>query len=354
MPKIITVHTETPKHIVTQREAKTLTRGLFQESYSDIDRLLNVFHNGDIHSRHVCMPIDWYREEHPFEERNQLYIEHALTLGEKAIQGCIEKAAIDFTQIDAIFFISSTGIATPSIDARLMNRFPFRHDTKRIPIWGLGCAGGAAGISRAYEYCLAHPTAAVLILAIELCSLTFQKNDLSKSNLIGVSLFSDGAACVLMTGNSFSNKPLPPRPSVIATSSPFLPQSEEVMGWNIQNDGLFVVFSRSIPSIIANWLGPVVHHFLDTQQLHIAEINHFVAHPGGKKVLLAYEEALGFSKEQTEISRDVLRRYGNMSSPTVLFVLEQFMAQQPKSGEYGLLTALGPGFCGELVLLQWE
>jgi len=359
MPKIQSVSTFEPPFEVKQEAAVELTRSLFSEKFKDIERLLRVFQNGDIEKRDVCMPLDWYGKHHDFEERNELYIAHAVEFGAAAIRKCLDgegmlDGPVAEREIDAIFFISSTGLATPSIEARIMNRLPFRDDVKRIPIWGLGCAGGAAGISRAFEYCQAFPEAKVLVLAVELCSLTFQKDDYTKSNLVGVSLFSDGVACALVTGDRSSISSSYPKPAILSTTSKLMPDSEDVMGWDIKNNGLYVVFSKSIPSIITNWLGPFVHEFLDRNELSQKEITHFIAHPGGKKVLQAYEEALHFDSTKTEISRNVLRQHGNMSSPTVLYVLKEFMNQSPSKGEYGLMAALGPGFCGELLLLRWE
>ncbi len=359
MPKILSVSTFKPPHQVHQEQAVELTRSLFSEKYSDIERLLKVFQNGDIETRNVCMPLDWYGKEHGFEERNQLYIEHAVDFGVQAVLACLQgdgmlEKPIEPSMIDAIFFISSSGISTPSIEARIMNRIPFRDNTKRVPIWGLGCAGGAAGVSRAYEYCLAFPDANVLVLSVELCSLTFQKDDYSKSNLVGVSLFSDGVACALVAGDDSFVTVKKAMPRVVATTSKLLPDSEGVMGWDVKNSGLYVVFSKSIPAVITNWLGPFVHEFLNENGMTKEDITHFVAHPGGKKVLEAYEEALGFDQTKTNISRGVLRENGNMSSPTILYVLEKFMESDPVAGEYGLMAALGPGFCGELLLLKWE
>lgn len=359
MPKILSVSTILPPYEVKQQEAVELTRSLFSEKYKDIERLLKVFQNGDIEKRDVCMPLEWYGKEHDFEERNELYIKNAVSLGVDAVQSCLTKSslletAVDYEQIDAIIFVSSTGISTPSIEARIMNKLPFRDDVKRIPLWGLGCAGGAAGVSRAYEYCLAFPKENVLVLSIELCSLTFQKDDYSKSNLVGVSLFSDGAACALVSGDQSEIAVNVPVPSIIGTTSKLMPDSEDVMGWDVKNSGLYVVFSKSIPAIITDWLGPFVHEFLSSYGLSKDDISHFVAHPGGKKVLTAYEKALGFESSMTDISRDVLRNHGNMSSPTVLYVLKRFMESKPQSGEYGIMAALGPGFCGELLLLKWD
>ena len=359
MPKILSVSTFKPPYEVKQEQAVELTRSLFSEKYKDIERLLNVFQNGDIETRNVCMPIEWYGKEHDFEERNNLYIQHAIDFGVQAVLSCLKgngslDSPIEPSMIDAIYFISSSGISTPSIEARIMNKIPFRDNTKRIPIWGLGCAGGAVGISRAYEYCLAFPEANVLVLSVELCSLTFQKDDYSKSNLVGVSLFSDGVACALVSGDNSLVQVTKAMPKVIATTSKLMPNSEDVMGWDVKNSGLYVVFSKSIPAVITNWLGPFVHEFLSEQGLTKDNITHFVAHPGGKKVLEAYETALGFEKSKTDISRDVLRSNGNMSSPTILYVLEEFMESNPVAGDYGLMAALGPGFCGELLLLKWE
>ena len=359
MPKILSVSTFIPPYEIKQKQAVELTRSLFSKKFANIERLLKVFDNGDIETRNICMPLEWFEKEHDFEERNNLYIKHAVDFGVKAILSCLEGSStlensLNPSDIDAIFFISSSGISTPSIDARIMNLIPFRDDTKRIPIWGLGCAGGAAGISRAYEYCLAFPKSNVLVLSVELCSLTFQKDDYSKSNLVGASLFSDGVACALVAGSKSPVKSKKPMPKILATTSKLMPDSEEVMGWDLKKNGLHVIFSKSIPSIITKWLGPFVHEFLAKQELTKDDITNFVAHPGGKKILEAYEVSLGFESTKTMISRNILRNNGNMSSPTVLYVLKQFIETDPIAGEYGLMAALGPGFCGELLLLKWE
>lgn len=359
MPTILSVSTVNPPYSVNQNDAMELTRSLFQNKFKNIDRLLTVFHNGEIDNRHLCMPLEWFQQPHDFEERNHLYIEHAVHFGVQAIEKCLTdqlilEKPVHPSEIDAIFYISSSGIATPSIEARMMNKLPFRDDTKRIPIWGLGCAGGAAGLSRAYEFCLAYPSANVLVLSVELCSLTFQKDDTSKSNLIGASLFSDGIACALISGRQSTIQTGQPRPKIIATASKFMPHSEDVMGWEVKNSGLHVVFSKSIPAIITKWLGPFVHQFLNKHALTTNDIKHFIAHPGGKKVLVSYEEALHFSPNKTTISREILRNYGNMSSPTILYVLKRFMEKKPDINETGLMAALGPGFSGELLLLRWE
>lgn len=359
MPKIASISTYNPPNTLEQSNIENLTKELFQDKIPQLNRLLKVFENGDIQTRHFCVPLEWHQSEHSFEERNNLYIELATKYSIEVIQRCLN--SLDFletslhpSEIDAIVFVSSTGISTPSIDARIMNHLPFSDRTRRIPLWGLGCAGGASGISRAFDYCKAHPTSKVLVVCVELCSLTFQPNDFSKSNLIGASLFADGAACALVCGDDAQLTTTKPVPHIIDTASKWMPDSEDVMGWDIRNNGLHVVFSKSIPSIIATWLGPFVDDFLGEQQVTKAQITNFVAHPGGKKVLKAYEETLGLTEEHTHISREVLRSHGNMSSPTVLFVLEQFMKKQNNEEDLGLLVALGPGFCGEAILLNWR
>ncbi|MCR2820187.1 type III polyketide synthase [Lederbergia panacisoli] len=360
MPRIISVGTGVPEHAISQDETMEFASQLFSNSIKDLGRLLKVFHNGEIEKRHFVKPLEWYRQKHSFSHKNDEFIDVAVNLSLEAIINCLEstrlRKKISYEEIDAIIMINTTGMATPSLDARIMNKLPFSQNTKRIPIWGLGCAGGAAGLSRAYEYCRAFPNAKVLVVAVELCSLTFQKDDLSKSNIIGTSLFADGAAAALIGGDAVDFSEIIERkiPSIIDTQSTLMKDSLDVMGWNIKDNGLYVVFSKDIPSIVKEWLKPEVEQLLLHNQLKISHINHFIAHPGGKKVLKAYEEALGFPPERTATSLEVLRKYGNMSSVTVLFVLERFLQKEIHHGDYGIIAALGPGFSSELLLVRWE
>ena len=361
MPAIISIAEAIPRFEIKQAQVSDFAKELFSESFRDIDRLLKAFQNGQIEKRHFVKNLDWYKEEHSLEEKNNTYIDAAVSLGKEAIENCLTnsqflKRTIQYEEIEAIFFISSTGIATPSIEARIMNQLHFKPHTKRIPIWGLGCAGGASGLSRANEYCKAFPDAKVIVLSVELCSLTFQRNDHSKSNLIGTSLFADGIACVLICGdavmvNDFQKQPA--SPSITATQSTLMPDSIDVMGWTLKEKGLFVIFSRDIPHIIEEWLKPNVTEFLENNQLDLSQVNHFIAHPGGKKVLDAYIKSLGLPPEMIEASHEVLKQYGNMSSATIFYVLKRFMEQNIHIGEIGLCTALGPGFSSELLLLRW-
>jgi len=356
MPKIYSVGLGIPDYNISQKDVMVFAKKLFSSGFRDIERLLTVFQNAEIESRYFVKNIDWYGEEHTFAEKNNIFIEMAEKLGIKAIENCLHNKGIDLGEIEAIFTICTTGLATPSLEARIMNKLSFRPDVKRIPIWGLGCVGGAAGLSRAYEYCLAFPKAKILLLSIELCSLTFQKNDLTKSNLIGTSLFADGAACTLLIGDEAEvpHHPDSSLPSIIGTQSMLLKDSLDVMGWDIKNDGLHVIFSKDIPMIVRKWLQPNVQAFLARYQLKIEDIKHLIAHPGGKKVIDAYVQALRLEEELTHDSRVVLKHYGNMSSVTIFYVLKRILEKEIRSEEWGLAMALGPGFSSEQLLLRWD
>ena len=343
---------ENASYHVDQKEIVQVVRNLFGEHFSDIERLLRVFGNGQIEGRYFAAPLEWFEKERGLEEKNRLYIEEAVRMGSRAVQKCLEETGTDKDEVDAFIFVSSSGMSTPTIDARIMNELKMPPHIKRLPMWGLGCAGGAAGLSRAHDYCRAYPDAKVIVLCLELCSLTFQRTDLSKSNLIGTSLFADGSACALVTGEQADgdNEGF----FIHDTQSTLMPDSEDVMGWDVKDEGLHVVFSRDIPKIIESWLKPNLNQFLAKLDRKTEDIQHFIAHPGGKKVIDAYEKSLSMESGRTEIPRNVLKDFGNMSSPTVLYVLKEFMEQQPKAGEQGLLTALGPSFSSEMLWLEWR
>ncbi|MBM7632141.1 type III polyketide synthase [Geomicrobium sediminis] len=353
MAIIESVATALPKHPVSQDQIASLVRGVFKDKYSDIDRLLRVFNNGDIKERQFVMPLEWYQKPHSFGDKNNEFIERAVELGAEAVTDCLHKAEVHSDEVDALICVTSTGFATPTLDARIMNRLNMNMHTKRIPIWGLGCAGGAAGLSRGFEYCRAFPNARVLVLCIELCSLTFQTGDVSKSNLVGTSLFSDGIACALLQGTDVSSKQKY-MPVITGTQSTLMPDSERVMGWDVEDDGLHVVFSRDIPTIVSSWLDDNVIHFLNSIGKSKDDITHFIAHPGGKKVLTAYEDALKLPDGKTNPARDVLRAHGNMSSPTVLYVLKSILEGNTAPHDEGIITALGPGFSSELLWVEWS
>ncbi|MFD2371212.1 type III polyketide synthase [Brevibacillus sp. GCM10020057] len=353
MSRIEAVATAVPPHEVSQEESMRLARRLFQVAYPDIDRLLGVFGNSQIRKRHFCMPLDWYEKERPFAEKNRLYVENAVELAAEAAQKCMGKAGLAPEDIDCLMFVSSTGIATPSLDSRLVNRLRLRPDVTRVPLWGLGCAGGAMGLSRACEYTQAYPDRRVLLLSVELCGLTFIRQDMSKSNLVATCLFGDGAAAVLVEGDDVrSSASRPTRLRFRAARTTTWPDTLDVMGWELTEPGLKVVFSRDIPTLILQSMKDNVDRFLSPHQTSVDRLRHFLFHPGGAKVLTAYQRSLGLSADATRLSAEVLHSFGNMSSPTVLFVLEKSMEQDWEAGDLGLLAALGPGFSSEMLLLE--
>lgn len=353
MSRIISVGTAVPKFEIAQEEARQFAKQIFSGSFSNIDRLLTIFENTAIHKRRFSQPISWFEEERTLAERNQVYIETACQLGEEAILQCLYGTGVDPMEIDHIIFVSTTGISTPSIDAYLINRLGMNPNIKRTPIWGLGCAGGVAGLSRAYEFTKAFPNSRVLLLAIECCGLTFRRNDLSKSNFVATSLFADGAAAVLVVGDEVEALRDSQAPQVVHSMSTIWSDSLDVMGWEVEDDGLKVLFSKDIPTIVKSHVRPVVDQLLTKMELNLEEIEHFITHPGGMKVIQAYQEALQVPMEKFTHAYSILNEYGNMSSATVLFVLKKELEQEHRAGSYGLMNALGPGFSSEMVLLKW-
>ncbi len=363
MPRIVATGTALPENVLTQKEIKQFAHDLYGEAFSDIDRLMSVFDNTEIDQRHFCVPLQWFATEKSFKQKNDLHIECAIDLSTAAIARAIEAAGVDYKDIDYLIYVSTTGISTPSIDAQLIQRLAFRRTIKRLPIWGLGCAGGASALSRAMEIARADRSARVLVVVTELCGLTFMRNDRSKSALIATSLFADGSAAVLVAGSDVPLAPGNRYARLLASSTNTLDASLDVMGWDIGNDGFRVVISRDIPTIVRTFMRESIETFLATEGLDIGSIDHFIAHPGGAKVLQAYTESLGLPPQKLDHTRHVLRNCGNMSAASVIFVLERYMqsiARQPtrseesRDGEYGLLGALGPGFSSELVLLRWD
>ncbi len=354
MPKILSVGTAVPPHKITQKEAKSYAMTMFKDHFKDIHRLLTIFEHTNINKRHFCVPLKWFEASHSFEEKNSIYKKSAIELSKIAILSALDPTPFSTRDVDHIIFVSSTGISTPTIDAFLFNdpEISFKSTIKRTPIWGLGCAGGAAGLSRAFDYCLAHPTEKVLVIALEIGELAFLKNDLSKSNLIATSLFADGAAAVLVVGDQVENKK-DHFFKIMDTNSTIWPNTLDIMGWEVKNDGLKVVFSKNIPSIISKKLKPTIDDFLHRNELTIQDIHTYILHPGGTKVIEAYMEVFHITDDMVSTSKEVLEEYGNMSSPTVLFVLKETLEYRKQEKGYGLLLALGPGFSSEMLLLKW-
>jgi len=303
-----------------------------------------------VNSRHLALPLEEYYDLKTRGKANNHWIEVATQLGEKALCGALTRAGFGPSDLGAIFFVSITGISSPSIDARLVNRMGLPVNIKRVPIFGLGCVAGAAGISRAADYVLAYPKQVAAVLAVELCSLTLQQDDLSVANLISSGLFGDGAGAVVVAGAERESG----GPQILATRSVFYPNSEHVMGWDISEKGFRIVLSREVPEVVHDHLAADVDAFLEDEGLSRSDIGSWVLHTGGPRVLEATAAALDLKEDALAASWDCLRRTGNLSSASVLVVLEEvMMKRRPAPGAYSLLAAMGPGFCSELVLLRW-
>jgi len=330
-----------------------MARSHFAGAFPQIDRYLPVFAHAQIDRRYFAAPPEWFLTPHSFKECNDHFVRVALALSEEVSRTCLDQAGLAPEQIDHVIVVSTTGIAAPSLDARLINRMGMGPHTRRTPIWGLGCAGGIGGLSRAYEYARAFPDQRVLLVCVEICSATFQWDDLTTRNLIATSLFADGASAVVVAGDAVAQPPAARPLDILATQSTLWSDTLEVMGWDTVDSGFRVVFSPRIPGIVQMLMRDNIAELLAPHGLGLDDIDHWVLHPGGAKVITAYESALGIDPERLTHTRQVLRDYGNMSSATVFFVLEQFMrAGAPGPGEYGVLAVLGPGFSCELALVR--
>jgi len=350
MPFIAAVSKIDLPNKVDQQDVKQQARKMFATDFPQVDRLIHAFDNTEIIDRNFVEPLDWYAQPTTFEERNNEYVRAALQYSVEAIESAIQKAGIDKDDITDILFVSTTGLSTPSLDALIINQLRLNEHINRIPVWGLGCAGGVSGMAKANTLAKANPNAVVLLVAVELCSLTLIKTDYSKSNFIGSSLFSDGiAACIIKGDNHQTNAQV----NLVAASSKLYYDSLEVMGWEFQDKGFKVVFSKDIPTFIHEHILEDIINFLAKQNLKLTDIKNFIFHPGGKKVLDAYTDALKAEGDFLKNTRDTMNNYGNMSSATVLYVLEKFIYEGFTDG-YGLMLAMGPGFSSEMVLLNMK
>jgi len=343
-PRLVALATAVPSHSLDQDDVAERARRLFAErTAADLDRLMPVFAHAGIERRYSCVPINWYEEPHGWTERNALYLENAVRLLERAARRALEAAQLSPADIDAIITVSTTGIATPSLDAMLMGRLELRRDVKRTPMFGLGCAGGVLGLARAADLARAQPESRVLLLVVELCALSFRKNDVSKSNIVATALFGDGAAAAIVSCAGTG-------PALGASGEHTWPDSLDIMGWDVTDDGLKAVFSRDIPALVRRHMRDVASDFLARHDLSFGDIDHFICHPGGAKVLSALEEAFHLAEGSLDDGRSVLRDYGNMSASTVLFVLERAL----RKGIAGrsLMSTLGPGFTAGFLLLE--
>lgn len=346
--KIVGVATTPPPHRLPQEQARTFAAEHFDQ-LEGLERLLCVFDHAGIEERQICMPIDWYRQERDLATRNDLYLESALALSRAAIEKVLMRWDLSPADIDHLLFISSTGLATPTVDARLLGVMDFGAATMRTPVFGLGCAGGTFGLLHATQLLRGDPGRTLLLVNVELCSTTFQQQDLSRANFVAMALFGDGVSATVLVGGTTEMPGL----EVIATGTWLWPDSLNVMGWNFHNHGMQVVFSQRIPKIVRDEMRGCLSTFLGRHGLGLEDVAHLLIHPGGAKVLSAYQDALGLTSDRLRLSQEVLRDHGNCSAVTVMMVLERFLAEgRYHPGELALLTALGPGFSAAHVLVR--
>ncbi len=354
-----------PKTNLPQETAKRLVANIFGHKQRRVSKLLPVFDNALIDERQLAASIDWYKKKQSLKNRNDLYIKETIRLSLEAIDACLtngwSKAPMPYEAIDLIVFVSSTGIATPSIDSYLINERPFKEQIVRMPLWGLGCGGGAIGLSRAFEWLEKHQDKTALVVCTELCSLTFQQDDDSSSNIVGAALFGDGAACTLLVGETSPYVELLPKQKLsIMKRSSFLKKGTlDIMGWNVTNSGFEVIFSKKIPNLVQSIWNDHLQQFLQEASFKLEEIHSFLAHPGGRKVLEQMGKALPQDCDLLAHSYAVLKHHGNMSSATVLYVLKRYLEKMYEKEEtphkpYAVLSALGPGFCSELIAMRWN
>ena len=351
MPYIHSVHTALPEHYYSQEQLTKELMEQWSEHFHNPKRILDIQKNVLVGGRHLAMPMGRYKDVKGFGEKNRVFHEQSLKLVYESTKGLLERADMSAEKINALFSSTVTGISVPSLEARLMNKLPFQSQTKRIPIFGLGCLAGVAGINRAVDYLKGHPKEAVVFFSVELCSLTSQLQDMSIANIISSGLFGDGAAAVLLLGDEHprvDEAPLRWKES----RSTFFPDTERVMGWDMIDTGFKVVLSKDVPQICQEHLPKEVEALVQSAEVDCSDINFYMSHPGGPKVLEAMQDALGLTNGELELSWKGLREYGNMSSVSVLFVLKEMIEQLSDHHQLGLMTAMGPAFCAEMSLWQ--
>jgi len=348
--KIAAVGKALPPHYYDQDTLLEALRQRWADRHYNPGRLERLHKNVLVGGRHLALPIEEYAGLTTWGKANDAWIRVAQEVGEAAVRDALARAGLGPEEIDALIFVTVTGVATPSIDARLVNRLGLSPRVKRMPIFGLGCVAGAAGIARAADYVRAYPDQVAVLLSVELCSLTLQPEDLSIPNLIASGLFGDGAAAVVVVGDQ---RPAD-GPRILATRSIFYRDSERVMGWDISENGFQIVLSAEVPQVVRDHLRADVDAFLADEGLARGDIATWISHPGGPKVLEAMAEALELPEGALDLTWRSLQEVGNLSSTSVLLVLRDTLdSHRPPPGSYGLISAMGPGFCSELVLLQW-
>jgi alkylresorcinol/alkylpyrone synthase len=348
--RISATATAFPPHYYLQQEVTAALRTYWDEGLANGAVLERLHSRTGVQGRHFALPLEQYADLDTWGKANDAWIESAERLGEQAILSVLEKAGVGRDEVGALIFVSVTGVSSPSIDARLVNRLRLSPRIKRTPIFGLGCVAGAAGLARAADYVRAYPDQTALLLSVELCSLTWQRKDTTVANLIASGLFGDGAAAVLVAGTDTGLG----GPEILGSRCYFYPDTQDVMGWKVSERGFDIVLSPDVPNVVRENLGRDVDSFLAGYGMSRSDVDSWIMHTGGPKVLEATAEALGLTNGKLEHSWAVLRRVGNLSSASVLVVLDEIMARQrPLAGTRSVLAAMGPGFCSEMLLIQW-
>jgi alkylresorcinol/alkylpyrone synthase len=341
---LVSLATSVPPHLFHQDEILKAARGVMADRYSQFETLASLFANTGIRHRYGVKPMEWYLERRGWPERTQAFLEGAESLFLDVARKAIANADLAPADIDTVVTVCSTGIATPTLEARAASKLGFRTDISRVPIFGLGCAGGVSGLSIASRLAQSRLGTNVLLVALELCTLAVRHDELTKANVVAASLFGDGAAAVVLrAGDGGATR-------IEATGEKLWPETLDVMGWSVDPEGFGVIFQRTIPDFVRDNLGPAVAEILARMELSVDDIDRFICHPGGTKVIVALERALALDQGALDHEREVIADYGNMSAPTVLFVLERLRAHSlPKRS---LLTSLGPGFTASCVALR--
>ena len=333
---LLALGTAVPPTVIAQSEARELARRLFGKRSSHFEKLAPVFDNAGIEKRHIVRPLEWYEGDHGWRERNQVYLQAAEALYEEAAAKALARAGVRADEIDILVTVSTTGIATPSLEARVAGRMGFRPDAERVPVFGLGCAGGVTGLATAARLAAAEPGRTVLFVTVELCSTSIRLDKLSKANIVATALFGDGAAAAVLRSGERGNLAIEGGGEIL------WPDTLGIMGWDVDDPGLGVIFDRAIPPFVEDNMERAVDRILGKLGIDRQAIGRFTCHPGGAKVVAALEQSLRIEQCGLDHERSVLRDYGNMSAPTVLFVLERLLAAG--SPERTMLLALGPGF----------